>query len=407
MEFLNCFVNYKCFNIVTLPSLSMPPMEHVYLQRDPIYKSEVSIENGKQEVDLMRRHHSIYDIYSIQQAIYRNAAHLYRLLYCILPLFEETFNPNSYYVGDMSVSNTENHSDRYSEISNLINDLLNSSEFSANDGDMLYTHIDHIGKILEKIHSILLPIYEIKTATACHNLRNYFSIPPPNKPPKTTKYYMSDYISDNHSANRSDLLIETFTENPFTFMHLCLTSSIDIDKSPNNGEGKIIEGHIRIYFRDKDDTNNNTHIDLRVDGIGSVYYSFLSSILHDAIPIYTKPDDINKKHLACNTLCAVIAMESMVISWDNLSRCLKNYYNESMGTYTFSELIYDLYKKIPEGSPIQNNFFNLHVQLMDIIKLIDIEIEKYTQNFENYIKYLKTIPQSSYRSMIEKRMGLI
>ena len=388
-------INYWSPNIGTFPNLSMPSMERTYLQMELTGKSEVSIENGIQEMEVMRKHKNLRELYNIQQLIYGNAAYLYRLLHRILSLFEETFNPNIYH-------NSKGYD--YSEISNSILNLLDSSDFNEDDREALSSHISHINQSLVKFHSILLNIYDIKTSTACHNLRNYFSISPPNKSLKTSKYKMSEYITENHSGQRIPLF-QTFTKNPTAFKHLFLTSSIEIEKSPPDDKGNIKEKHIRIHFRERD-IDIKAFFDLSTNSLGLLYHDLLSAILHDAIPHYTKPDDISKQYLASNTLCTIIVMELLLIHWKNLSKCLRCYYNNTFRRYVFSQVIYELSKKLPEDNPVSEKLFDSHVQLMDIIEAIEIERKKYTQNFANYMKYIQTEPQRSYRTIFEKKIDL-
>lgn len=392
---MNILVNYRSPNIGTFPSLSMPPMEHVYSQGESKNASEINIQEGVEEVRVIMQHENQREVYNVQQLIYGNTAYLYRLLHRILSLLEETFNPNSYY-------NSEGYD--YSKISNSISNLIDLSDFNENDRTVLSNHISHIDQSLVKFHSILLNIYDIKTSTACHNLRNYFSITPPNKSLKTSKYKMSEYITENHSGQRI-ALFQTLTKNPTAFKHLFLTSSIEIEKSPPDNKGNIKKEQIRIHFREGD-IDLKDYFDLRINSIGLLYYDLLSVMIHDAVPNYTKPDDISKGYLATNTLCTILVMELLLIHWRDLSKCLKCYYANWARRYTFSEVIYELFKKVSEDSPIHNNVQNLHIQFMYIIEAIEREKEKYIQNFANYMKYIQREPQRSYSPIINKRYGL-
>ena len=146
--------NYRSPDIRTFPHLSIPPMEHVYLQRELTDRSEVSIEKGIQEMEIIGKHENLRELYSIQQSIYSNTAYLYRLLYDILSLLEKTFNQNSYipsggYYGD--------ETDKHDEIWKSINHLLHNT-FLVNSKNL---HLNHINESLVKIHSILLELYDI------------------------------------------------------------------------------------------------------------------------------------------------------------------------------------------------------------------------------------------------------
>ena len=184
-------------------------MEHVYLQRELTDRSEIRIEKGIQEMEIIGKHENLRELYSIQQSIYGNTTYLYRLLYDILSLLEKTFNQNSYIP---SGGYYEDEADKHSEIWKSINRLLDDT-LLVNSKNL---HLNHINESLVKLHSILLELYDIKTATACYSLRNYFSIAPPNKPANADKYEMRDYIGDNHSS-RNVQLFRTFTENPNAF----------------------------------------------------------------------------------------------------------------------------------------------------------------------------------------------
>ena len=106
-------INYRAPNMNTLPALSMPPIEHIYSGGESANKPEIEISKGIQEIEPMIKHNSRQEIYSIQQSIYRNTAYLYRLLYRILSLIEETFNPNRYYPQEYSEISTSIYNRHY------------------------------------------------------------------------------------------------------------------------------------------------------------------------------------------------------------------------------------------------------------------------------------------------------
>lgn len=388
--------NYTSPDIRTFPNLSIPPMEHVYLQRELTDRSEVSIEKGIQEMVIIGKHENLRELYSIQQSIYGNTAYLYRLLYDILSLLEKTFNQNSYipsggYYGD--------EADKGSEIWKSINHLLDDT-LLINSKNL---HLNHINESLVKLHSILLELYDIKTATACYSLRNYLSIAPPNKTAKADKYEMRDYIGDNHS-NRNVQLFRTFTENPNAFKHLFLTSSIEID--PRNDQGDTKKNNTRVHFRDSEkDIDIKRYFNLDMRHIGLLYQTLLSAILHDNIPNYTKPDNISKRYLACNTLATIIVMELLLIHWEDLLEGLQSYYNDEMERYTFSRAFREICEKVSEDDPIevQKNVQTLHTHFQLIIGRIDTEKERYKQNFANYMTYIETEPQYTLATIDLKR----
>ena len=371
-------------------------MEHVYLQRELTDRSEVSIEKGIQEMVIIGKHENLRELYSIQQSIYGNTAYLYRLLYDILSLLEKTFNQNSYipsggYYGD--------EADKGSEIWKSINHLLDDT-LLINSKNL---HLNHINESLVKLHSILLELYDIKTATACYSLRNYLSIAPPNKTAKADKYEMRDYIGDNHS-NRNVQLFRTFTENPNAFKHLFLTSSIEID--PRNDQGDTKKNNTRVHFRDSEkDIDIKRYFNLDMRHIGLLYQTLLSAILHDNIPNYTKPDNISKRYLACNTLATIIVMELLLIHWEDLLEGLQSYYNDEMERYTFSRAFREICEKVSEDDPIevQKNVQTLHTHFQLIIGRIDTEKERYKQNFANYMTYIETEPQYTLATIDLKR----
>ena len=388
-------VNYKSPDIRTFPNLSIPPMEHVYLQRELTDRSEVSIEKGIQEMKIIEKHENLRELHSIQQSIYGNTAYLYRLLYDILSLFEKTFNQNSYIP---SGGYYEDEADKYREIWKSIGNLLDDTLLVNSEN----LYLNHINESLVKLHSILLELCDMKTATACYSLRNYFSISPPNKPPKVNKYEMRDYITDNHS-NRSDRLFRTFTKNPNAFKHLFLTSSIEID--PRNDQGDTKKNHTRVHFREKD-IDIKKYLNLNTKNIGLLYHTLLSTILHDDIPNYTKPDNISRRYLAANTLATIIVMELLLIHLEDLLEGLKCFYNDEMERYTFSRAFREICKKVSKDDPIevQKNVQNLHTHFQLIIGRIDTEKERYKQNFANYMNYIETKPQYNLQPIHHKQI---
>ncbi len=396
MGSFNHFVNYRHPDLPTLPSLSMPSMERTYLNasKDLIYSPEINVSDAIEELDMMRKNDSIRDLYSMQQLFYNNASYLYRLLYHTLTLFSETFNPNSYY----EIIDGDDNSTKYSKADNIINEMLNlSNEFDDHDSELLYHHVNYIDQSLLKIHSILLDIHFVRTSSVCNGLRNYFS----TKPTQNKKLKMSEYITNKKLSNRTDLLFQILTENSVAYKHIFLTRSIEIEKMPTDNKGNPKKNHIRINFKESD-SDSFGYFDLKIsEGIGKIYYGFLSAIIHDAIPIYTKPDNISNQYLPCNILCTVITMEILLIIWEDLATYLKFYCNEDMKRYTFSKWIYDLVKNVSNDSSIHNRIFALHTRLMCIIESVETEKLRYIQNFDRYINYIQS--EQQYRTIIEKK----
>ena len=386
------FLNYRHPKIGTYPSLSMPPIYHTYSEKELIDKSKVSIEDGIQEMAVIYQHRGRQELYTIQQLLYGNVSYLYRLLHYILSLFEESFNPNRY-------------EEDYSKISDSIHTLSDSHCFNENDREALISHISHIGQSIEKFRSILFNIYNFETASACHNLRNYFSMKPPNESQK-----MSEYITENHSSRRI-LLFETLTQNPIAFQHLLLTSSIEIEKVYPDNNSNPSNKHISIHFREND-IDIEHHFTLNATNIGMLYYTLLSAVLHDAIPEYTKPDDINKKHLAFNGLCSIIVMELLLIHWEKLSRSLNFFYNSGFGRNVFSQLIYKLAEELSGGNallknnnPVSQKFFEMHAELMNIIEMAESQKKEYRRNFTNYMNYIQT-KKHGYSNIVHKYLKI-
>ena len=99
-------------------------------------------------------------------------------------------------------------------------------------------------------------------------------------------------------------------------------------------------------------------------------------------------------------------MESLLINWKNLSKCLKCYYNSAFRRYVFSQVIHGLSKKLPEDNPVSKKLSDVHVELMFITEAIEIEKERYRQNFANYMKYVQTISRDSpgFTPIMHKKM---
>lgn len=385
----NCFVNYKATKILTFPNLSIVPMEYTYLNKNPTSGSEINIESGFEELDIIIKNRELRELYDIQQSIYNSASIVYRLLYRITLLLENFFNPNSYY-------NTQDY--EYRKISKLIHDRINSLDAIAqSDWESLSDCILFMDQSLIKLHSILFDIHNIKTATACNDLRNYFSL----KPPEKTISKMDDYITKNHSESRAELILHAFTEVRPVFMHIMLTSSIQIEKNPPDKNGWI-----RVHFKDsEDDGGSEGNFDFRNNKIGIFYYDLMCAFLHDAMPSYTKPDNISKKYLACNILCTNIVMELLIINWSSLIKYVKGYYNKEMGRYVFSKIAYGLYSgDLKEDNPIYYSALDFHVGFMRIAELMDMEIKKYSKDFSRYIEHIQTtLPRSHINPILHKK----
>lgn len=370
------YINYNAPPIKTFPNLSMPPVEHIYLHGKSKNKPEIDIKKGINEIGFLSYNKDYYELYNIQQALYRNTSCVYRLLCMTLLSLEKAFNPNTYNVD-------------YSEISSPMLGMLSASDFNGINGENLSSYMIYMEESLIKIHATLLNIYNTRTATAAYNLRSHFSITPPNYRLKSlSKYKMSDFITEHHLSHRIRIY-QMLTANPIAFKYLFLDGHVESKRISNN--------KIRIYFSRANMKPTNYvptryEFSLNVKGIGLLYQTFLSAILHDAMPNYARPDDISQRHLAINTLCTIIVMELLLIHWDHLSKYLQFYYNQDQGVYTFCKLLSDLSKQMEDNNTtISQRLFNMHVQLMDIISTAEMEIKNYRSNFTNYMEYMKSI----------------
>ena len=131
--------------------------------------------------------------------------------------------------------------------------------------------------------------------------------------------------------------------------------------------------------------------DLNTEGIGILYHTFLSTILHDAIPNHARPDDISQKHLAINALCTIIVMELLLIHWRHLSKYLKFYYNGGSRKHIFSKLLSEMSEQVSSSNTtISNRLGNMHAQLMNIIRIAEMEIKNYKSNFNDYVKHVQS-----------------
>ena len=370
------YINYDAPHIKTFPNLSMPPVEHIYLHGKSKNKPEIDIKKGINEIGFLSYNKDYYELYNIQQALYRNTSCVYRLLCMTLFSLEQAFNPNKYNVD-------------YSEIDSPMYDMLNASDLNGINGNNLSSYMIYMEESLIKIHTILLNIYNIRTATAAYNLRSHFSIVPPNYRLKSpSKYKMSDFITEHHLSHRIQIY-QMLTANPIAFKHLFLHADVESKRISNN---KI---HICFSSASMKPTNyvpTRYKFSLDVRGIGSLYHAFLSAILHDDMPNYARPDDISQKYLAINTLCTIIVMELLLIHWDHLSEYLQFYYNHDESKYTFCALLSDLSKQMDDNNTtISQRLFDMHVQLMDIISTAEMEMKNYRSNFTNYVEYMRNI----------------
>ncbi len=368
------YINYRAPRIKTFPNLSMPPVESIFLHGKSKNKPEINIKKGISEIDFLSYNEYYYELYNIQQALYRNTSSVYRLLCMILFSLEQAFNPNTYNVD-------------YSEIDSPMVDMLNLSELNGINGENLSSYMIYMDESLIKIHTILLNIYDIRTATSAYNLRNHFSITPPNYRLKSSKYKMSDFITEYHLWNRIKIY-QMLTDNPITFIHLFLDGDINVNKVPNN---KIQIQFSRNYIRPTNYVSTRYQFDLNTEGIGILYYTFLSTILHDAIPNHARPDDISQKHLAINALCTIMVMELLLIHWRHLSKYLKFYYNGGSRKHTFCQLLNEMSEQVSSSNTtISNRLHNMHVQLMNIINIAEMEIKNYKSNFNDYVKHVQS-----------------
>ena len=69
LELIMFIVNYEAPKIVTLPVLSMPPIEHIYSGGESANKPEIELSKGIEEIETMIKHNGRQEIYSIQQSV--------------------------------------------------------------------------------------------------------------------------------------------------------------------------------------------------------------------------------------------------------------------------------------------------------------------------------------------------
>ena len=199
---------------------------------------------------------------------------------------------------------------------------------------------------------------------------------------------MSDFITEHHLSHRVQIY-QMLTANSIAFKYLFLHGDVESKRISNN---KIRIHFSRINIKPTNYVPTRYEFSLNVKGIGILYQTFLSAILHDAMPNYARPDDISQKHLAINTLCTIIVMELLLIHWDHLSKYLRFYYNHDSCVYTHCKLLYDLSERMGDNNTtISERLSDMHAQLMRIISTAEMEIKNYRTNFTNYAEYMKNI----------------
>ena len=148
-------------------------------------------------------------------------------------------------------------------------------------------------------------------------------------------------------------------------------------------------------------------ITIQVHSIGMYFYSFLSKIMHQAMPNYLLPNSrISRDYVDYNILLSIICMEILLVVSEKLKQALlfEENENEFFDSKIFREIMNNTNNDDDETKPLQNrlavcvaafnSFFNFEKKITNTYtNLVEQYIELLDRNWYHYepaihLKYL-------------------
>ena len=264
-------------------------------------KGYISHRNDKKNcyLESVRYWSSQWEIYSVEQNVFMNVSTFFNSLCQHLVLIEETFNIN-YYEGE--------------EQRKVIGLVSADREIDNNVYNTLY----FANNMVNFISHVLYDLQKNDGWKAANNLRGLFAFRVEKK--------LTDIIDEECSDKDylKSLLERMKCET--TYKHLFRTQSACVES------GNTKKETIKISFvLDPDkEIKEKGSLKIEVHSIGSCFYSFLSKILHQAMPNYLLPNSRRSSDYAdYNILLSIICMEILLIVSEEIKKSLLFEKNEN------------------------------------------------------------------------------
>lgn len=327
-------------------------------------KGYISHRNGNRNnyLESVRYWVSEWEIYSVQQNTFMNVSTFFNALCQHLLLIEETFNINHY---------SEHEHSR-------IMDLVNVGD--ENTDTNLYNALSLANNMVNFMSHVLYDLQKNDGWKSANNLRGLFAF-------KTEGQNLTTVIDEERAEqNHLKSLLECM-KCDVTYKHIFRTQSVSVE------DGNTKKESIKVSFMlDADDYIQEVGtIQIEVHSIGSFFYSFLSKIMHQAMPNYLLPNSRRSSDYAdYNILLSIISMEILLMVSEKIKKALlfEENENEFSDSKIFREIMNETHIDDQDTKSFQERLAICVVAFDSFFKFQKKITNSYTNFIEQYIDLL-------------------
>ncbi len=270
-------------------------------------------EENNNYLESVRYWASDWEIYSVQQGTFMNVSTFFNSLCQHLTLIEETFNINHY------------NKDEHSGVMGLVNVGDERTDTNLRNALSLANNMVHF------MSHVLYDLQKNDGWKSANNLRGLFGF-------RTEGEKLTTIIDEERSDKDYIKSLLERMKCEVTYKHLFRTQSATVESSKRKKEAISVS-----FMLDSDNQVKEAgSFTIEVHSIGSFFYSFLSTILHQSMPNYLLPNSRKSSDYAdYNILLSIICMEILLV----VSEKLKNAFlfeeneNEFFDSKIFSEIM--------------------------------------------------------------------
>ncbi len=328
-------------------------------------KTHILHRNNKKNCYLnsVRYWSSEWEIYTVQQDIFMNLSAFFNSLCQHLFLIEKTFNINYY---------------EEEERSRVMGLVSRNDETDSN----LYKALCFANNMVNFISHVLYDLQKNDGWKASNNLRSLFAF-------KIEEQTQLTDVIDLECSDKDYLksLLERMKCEK-TYNHLFRTQSACVENCTNTKKEKI---KVSFILDSEKQLKEKGSLQIDVDSIGNFFYSFLSKILHQAMPNYLLPNSRKSSDYAdYNILLSIISMEILLI----VSQKIKDsfLFEENENGFFDSKIFRSIVEKTDhndqEIASFRNKIFESIVSFNQFFRFHKKIITSYTNLVNQYINLL-------------------
>ena len=343
-------------------------------------KGYISHRNNKKNdyLESVRYWASEWEVYSVQQDTFMNVSTFFNSLCQHLTLIEETFNINYYEKEEQKQGMG----------------LVRADDEKTDEN--LHVALSLANNMVNFMSHVLYDLQKNDGWKSANNLRGLFAF-------KTEGRNLTTVIDEERSDKDYIKSLLERMKCEVTYKHLFRTQSACLES------GNTEKETIKVSFvLDSDKKIKETgSLKIEVHSIGSFFYSFLSKIMHQAMPNYLLPNSRKSSdYTDYNILLSIICMEILLVVSEKLKKALL--FQENENEFFDSKVFRGIMNKIPWDDQVTksfqdrlavcvvafNNFFTFHKKITNAYtKLINRYIDLLDRNWYSYqpaihLKYL-------------------